>query len=348
MDQSITNTANGSTLIKNGVVVTVNATNEIFDPGFVLVEGNRITAVGPMAAAPPDHSGRVMDAHTCLVMPGLINVHTHAAMSLLRGVADDLPLKTWLEQYIFPIESRLVTPDFVYTGTLLAGLEMIRSGTTCFCDGYFFEESALHAVAQIGLRAVLGQAILDAPTPDVPDPSRNIAYGREFLECCAAASELITGTLFCHAAYTCGPPTLGAASALCQEYGVPLLIHTAETTTEVSEVVRQYGRSPLRHLDSLGLLDHPVVLKHCVWVDADEYVLLKRDTVGVAHCPESNMKLASGVAPVAEYLEQGIAVGLGTDGCASNNDLDMFGEMDTAAKIHKVKRCNPAVMNACE
>lgn len=334
------------TLIRGGIIVTVDSSDAIFEPGYVLIDGPHITSVGRMTDAPPDDTAaQVIDARGCLVMPGLINVHTHAAMACLRGLADDLPLQIWLEQYIFPAESRFVNPDFVYQGTLLAGMEMIRSGTTCFCDGYFFEDAAVRAVADLGLRAVLGQGILDFPTPDVADPCKALHHARQYLERCPA-TDRVTPTLFCHSAYTCSPETLRSARDLCEDYAVPLLIHVAETETEVTDLIKRYGSSPLSHLHRVGILDHPIIAAHCVWIQPKEYSLLEQGTIRVAHCPESNMKLASGIAPIPDYLDRGITVGLGTDGCASNNDLDMFAEMDTAAKIHKVIRRDPSVMNA--
>ena len=332
-------------LIKGGTIITMNPSEEIIKGGYILIEKNRIIEVGEIQKAPPDHTvGEIIDVGDCLVMPGLINTHTHAAMSCLRGLADDLPLKSWLEKYIFPVEARHVNPDFVYYGTLLAGLEMIRSGTTCFCDGYFFEEEAAKAALELGIRAVLGEGIVDSPTPDVPDAEMNIENAKKFLEQTPSTS-LITLTLFCHSPYTCNPETLRKANELCQHYSVPLLIHLAETETEVKEIETRYQASPVQHLLNLGLLDHETIAAHCVWISPEDLVLLEKKEVRIAHCPESNMKLASGVAPVPEFLSLGIPVGLGTDGCASNNNLDLMSEMDTAAKLHKLVRKDPAVMD---
>ena len=335
-----------SILIKGGVVVTVNAADEIIEDGYVLIEEDRIVRLGEAGDAPPGHGvGKVIDAHGCVVMPGLVNTHTHAAMSCLRGLADDLPLKTWLEQCIFPTESRFVSPDFVYHGTVLAGLEMMRSGTTCFCDGYFFEKEAARATTDLGLRAVLGEGILDVPSPDVADPSKAMDNAKQYLEQTPVNSRIIP-TLFCHAAYTCSPETLKKTGDLCYHYGVPLLIHVAETEAEVAEITRTHGNPPLTHLRDVGILNHDAIAVHCVWTNPKEFAEVDKELIRVSHCPESNMKLASGIAPVPDLLEQGVTVGLGTDGCASNNNLDLFSEMDTAAKIHKVVRKDPAVMDA--
>ena len=333
-------------LIKGGVVLTINPSEDIFSEGYVLIEGDTIKGIGTITEAPPDGTvEKVIDAPDGLIMPGLINTHTHAAMACLRGLADDLPLETWLNDYIFPVEAHYVNPEFVYQGTRLAGIEMIRSGTTCFADGYFFEEEAARAVSQLGLRAILGQGILDFPTPDVPNPDFNLENGKNYLERFPASS-LIAPTLFCHSAYTCKPETLQEARKVCNDHGIPLLIHLAETEAETMEMMSRYGVSPVKHLLTLGVLDGETIAAHCVWISPDELPVLKEKKVRIAHCPESNMKLASGVAPVPEFLKLGIPVGLGTDGCASNNNLDLFSEMDTAAKIHKLARKDPSVMDA--
>ena len=333
-------------LIKGGVVLTINPSEDIFSEGYVLIEGDTIKGIGTITEAPPDGTvEKVIDARDGLIMPGLINTHTHAAMACLRGLADDLSLETWLNDYIFPVEAHYVNPEFVYQGTLLAGIEMIRSGTTCFKDGYFFEEDAARAVSELGLRAILGQGIVDFPTPDVSNPDFNLKNGKNYLKRFPASS-LITPTLFCHSAYTCKPETLKKARTVCNDHGIPLLIHLAETESEVKEIMSQYGVSPVKHLHTLGVFDGETIAAHCVWISPDELPLLKEKKVRIAHCPESNMKLASGVAPVPEFLKLGIPVGLGTDGCASNNNLDLFSEMDTAAKIHKLVRKDPSVMDA--
>ena len=333
-------------LIKGGVVLTINPSEDIFSEGYVLIEDDTIKSIGTITEAPPDGTvEKVIDARDGLIMPGLINTHTHAAMACLRGLADDLPLETWLNDYIFPVEAHYVNPEFVYQGTRLAGIEMIRSGTTCFADGYFFEEEAARAVSQLGLRAILGQGILDFPTPDVPNPDFNLKNGKNYLER-FPASALITPTLFCHSAYTCKPETLQEARKVCNDHGIPLLIHLAETEAEVREMMIRYGVSPVKHLLTIGVLEGETIAAHCVWISPEEFSVLKEKKVKIAHCPESNMKLASGVAPVPEFLKLGIPVGLGTDGCASNNNLDLFSEMDTAAKIHKLVRKDPSIMDA--
>jgi len=338
--------ADQSMLITGGTVITVNAVDDIIENGYVLIERDRIAGIGPASEAPPEHAVKtVINAQGCVVMPGLVNTHTHAAMSCLRGLGDDLPLDIWLEERIFPAEARFVNHDFVYHGTVLSGLEMIRSGTTCFCDGYFFEQAAAEAVNRLGLRALLGEGILDFPSPDVPDPADALVNASRYLDkFCGNA--LTKPVLFCHAAYTCSPETLLKTKDMCKHHGVPLLIHVAETEAEVMGIPDRYGSPPLTHLRNLGILDHDTIAVHCVWTKPEEFRGLDLEKIRVAHCPESNMKLASGVAPVTAFLKQGITVGLGTDGCASNNNLDLFSEMDTTAKVHKVVRKDPAVMDA--
>jgi 5-methylthioadenosine/S-adenosylhomocysteine deaminase len=313
--------------------------------GYVGLRGPVIACVGE--GAPEDWTSReVIEASGFLVMPGLVNTHTHAAMTLFRGLADDLPLRSWLEDHIFPAEARIIDAETVYRGSLLACAEMIRSGTTTFADGYFCLEGTARAVQEAGLRAVLAHGIIDFPAPGVPDPADNIATVRRFIDRWAGVSELIRPGVFPHAAYTCSPATLKQAKGLARGYGLPLFIHLAETREEVDRVRQISGASPVRFLRDLDLLDSRTVAVHANWLEAEELDLLAETRTGVSHCPESNLKLAAGVAPVAEMLERGIRVGLGTDGCASNNDLDLLREMGTAARLHKVTRRDPALLSA--
>jgi 5-methylthioadenosine/S-adenosylhomocysteine deaminase len=276
-------------------------------------------------------------------MPGLINSHIHAPMALFRGLADDLPLKKWLEEYIFPVEAKWVHEEFVYWGTLLAIAEMLRSGTTTFADGYFFEEQVAQAVRQSGMRSLLGQGVLDFPTPDSPSPAESLKKAEAFIEA-YTDSPLIRATIFPHSVYTCSPVLLKRCKELADRHGLPMVIHVAETRSEVEEISKKYGKTPVHYMESLGILSPSLIACHCVWLTEAEMDLLARRGVKVAHNPESNMKLASGVAPVPELLARGVTVGLGTDGCASNNNLDLFQEMDSAAKLHKVHRLDPTVM----
>lgn len=336
-------------LVTGGLVLTMDTESTLFADGAVAVAGDRILAVGEAA----DLEKRVvasqrLDAGECLIMPGLINLHTHAAMVCFRGLADDLPLETWLHQHIFPAESRHVNEERVYWGTLLAMLEMIRGGTTTFCDGYFCEDGAARAVTAGGLRAVLAQGVVDFPAPGVPDPRENLRVAEGFVRRWQGACQRLRPGIFCHSAYTCSPETLTAAKEVCAGSGALFQIHLAETRAEVEEIFRLHGRRPVVFLQELGLLDDATLCHHAVWIDREEIELLARAGVGVSHNPESNMKLAAGVAPLPEMLAAGLKVGLGTDGCASNNNLDLLQEMDTAAKLHKCHRRDPAVCSARE
>jgi len=310
--------------------------------GWLAIRGPEILALGK-GDPPPHPAKKRINGTGCVALPGLINAHLHAPMALFRGLADDLPLKTWLEEHIFPAERKWVNGEFVYWGTLLACAEMVRSGTTTFADGYFFEDQAARAALQSGMRGLLAQGILDFPTPDSPSPHESIKRIKSFIRD-YSGSDLIKPAIFAHTVYTCSPPLLQECRSLADRYGVPLITHLSETRSEVQEVMKKYGRRPLDHLENIGLLSSPLIACHCVWFTEEEMDLLARREVRVVHNPESNMKLASGVAPVPDLLARGVAVGLGTDGCASNNNLDLFQEMDTAAKLHKVHRLDPTVM----
>ena len=313
--------------------------------GFVAIGAGRITALGPMAHYVPAPSAEVIDACGSLVMPGLVNGHNHAAMTLFRGLADDLPLMDWLEQHIFPAEARFVTPEMVYWCTRLAAAEMIMSGTTTVADAYFYEDEAARALVETGMRAVAAQGVIDFPAPGVPDPAENVAAAGRFIERWQG-SDLLTPAVFAHSPYTCSSRTLVRAKELARARNVPFFIHLSETRAESGLLAAKWQGSPAAYLHSLDLLDEQTVCVHAVWLDEHDISLLAASRAAVVTCPQSNMKLASGIAPVAELLAAGVRVGLGTDGCASNNDLDLFGEMDTCAKLHKVRSLDPAAVKA--
>jgi 5-methylthioadenosine/S-adenosylhomocysteine deaminase len=266
-------------------------------------------------------------------------------MVLYRGLADDLPLQTWLEQFIFPAEAKTVSPEFVRAGTRLAALEMIQSGTTTFADMYYFEEEIANETREAGLRAVLGQTVIQFPVPDAPTPADGLARADAFIVAFKGDS-LITPAVAPHALYTLDGPMLRAARELAVRHGVPTLIHLAETRDETKVAQDRRRASPVAYLDSLGFLGPGVVGAHGVWVSAADIAVLRARGVSIAHNPESNLKLASGTAPVPAYLEAGVPVGLGTDGAASNNDLDMFEAMRMAALLHKLEAEDPAVISA--
>jgi 5-methylthioadenosine/S-adenosylhomocysteine deaminase len=336
-------------LITNGTVMPLTADGAAeIAPGFVGINGGRITKLGPLAELPPATSRLYINAEGCLVLPGLVNGHCHAAMSLFRGLADDLPLMSWLQEHIFPAEARFVNEEMVYWSAKLAAAEMILAGTTCVADSYFHEDSAAEAFCDAGLRAIAGQGIIDFPAPGVPDPTKNVEVAALFVEKWQARNPLITPAVFCHSPYTCGPETLRLAKTMASRLGAPFFIHVAETKEEVELIGDRYGKTPVAHLADLGLLDRQTVCVHGIWLTDDDLDLLGQAGSGIVVCPSSHMKLASGIAPVQEFLARGLPVGLGTDGCASNNTLDLFREMDLCAKLQKVRSLAPTTLTASE
>ena len=317
----------------------------LIERGAVAVSADCIVEVGTEDALNASYqAARTIDARGGIIMPGLVNAHTHAAMTCFRGLADDLPLMTWLNDYIFPAEAKL-TFDIVYQGTRLACSEMILSGTTTFCDMYLFEEAVAQAAKAVGIRAVVGEVIYDFPSPNYGPVEEGLKYTEDLIAKWRD-DPLINIAVEPHSAYVCSPDLLQKARAIADRNSVPMVIHLAETEREVSEVKEKYGRTPVAHLAHIGFLGPSLIADHCVALTEEDMMVLKDFDVKIAHNPESNMKLASGVAPIPELLKRGITVGIGTDGCASNNNLDMFQEMDTAAKLHKVHTLDPTVMDA--
>ncbi|MBN1106216.1 MAG: amidohydrolase [Deltaproteobacteria bacterium] len=334
-------------IIEGGILLTMVDGEAPVPSARVHVRDGRIVAIQAGKAGSPLPEGvEVLDAADSIIMPGLINAHSHAAMTLFRGFADDLPLNTWLFEKIFPAEAEYLDPRTVYWGSLLACLEMIASGTTTLSDGYFFQDSTVEAVHKAGLRAVLAQGVIDFPAPGVPDPKDNLKVGEEFLQRWLHFSDLITPGLFCHSPVTCTQRTLRHAMEISLRCGVPLQMHLSETRGEVDELLRRTGLRPVRYLENLGLLGEGLVAAHAIHLDGEEMELLARNSVKIVHLPESNMKLSSGVARIPDMLRAGLTVGLGTDGCASNNDLDLFQEMDKAAKQAKVFTMDPVSLDA--
>jgi len=332
------------TLLINGTVLTMDAGGTQVLNGTVAVAGDKIVGVGKANEFVPGPETRVIDAGGGIIMPGLVNTHTHAAMTCFRGLADDVPLAAWLNDHIFPAEAKL---DYqkVHAGTLLACAEMILSGTTCFCDMYLFEGAVAEAARQAGVRAVVGEVLYDFPSPNYGPIEKGFAY-TEALVKKWQDDPLITIAVEPHSPYLCAPGLLKTAHDLARQYDMPLVIHVAETEAEAQRSIEQNGKSPVAHLADLGVLFPNVLACHCVALKDGDLALLKEFDVKVAHNLESNMKLASGVAPVPQLIEAGICVGLGTDGCASNNNLDLFLEMDTVAKLHKVHTLDPTIMDA--
>ncbi len=333
-------------VITGGTVVAVDAARRVLVPGAVAVRGRDIVAVDrPEAIAARYRAAATIDASGDVVLPGLVNTHTHAPMVLYRGLADDLALMDWLQRYIFPAEAKTVSPEFVRVGTRLAALEMIESGTTTFADMYYFEDDIARATREVGLRAVLGETIIGFPVPDARTPADSLARAealiKEYRE-----DDLITPAVAPHAPYTLDRDTLVACRHLASRYRVPVLTHVAETRDEVKTIREKTGQSPVAYLESIGFWGPRTVAAHMVWVTDDDMPILERQRVGISHNPESNMKLASGTAPVPKYLAAGLNVGLGTDGAASTNALDMFGAMRQAALLHKLATGDPRAVPA--
>jgi 5-methylthioadenosine/S-adenosylhomocysteine deaminase len=337
-----------SLILTGGTVITVDAAHHVLSRGAVAIEGTDIVAVDTVERVAAGYTSEtVIDTTGDIVLPGLVNTHGHAPMVLYRGLADDLALMDWLQRYIFPAEARTVSPEMVRVGTRLAALEMIQSGTTTFTDMYYFEEEIARAARDAGLRGVLGETIIKFPVADAKTPAdalkRVEAYIAEFRH-----DPLITPAVAPHSAYTLDHDTLLACRDLALKYGVPLLIHLAETQDEVRIIQESSHLTPTGYLESIGFWTPRVVAAHGVWVNDDDIAILKRRDVGVSHNPESNMKLASGVAPVPRYLAAGVKLGLGTDGAASNNDLDMFEAMRQAAFLHKLETHDPRALPAAQ
>jgi 5-methylthioadenosine/S-adenosylhomocysteine deaminase len=333
-------------IVYNATVVTMDGNGRVLRRGAVAIQGNNIAAVDAADVIAGSFSGReTLDAAGQILMPGLINTHTHAPMVLYRGLADDLALMEWLQKYIFPAEAKTVTREFVRAGTRLAALEMIRSGTTTYADMYYFEEEIGRVTREAGLRGVLGQTIIQFPVADAKTPQdelvRTEAFLKEF-----AGDELITPAVAPHAMYTLDAATLKASRALADKYKAPVLIHLAETADESRTSQKQHRLSPTQYLESLGFWGPRTLAAHGVWLNAADIQVLARRKVAVSHNPESNMKLASGTAKVPAMRKAGITVALGTDGAASNNDLDMFEAMRTAALLHKLTTGDPRAVPA--
>src|SRR5688572_25345433 len=336
-----------TTIVTGGIVVTVDGERHVYSPGAVAVDGTTIVGVGMAADIAARFKGaEQIDTVGSIVIPGLINTHGHAPMVLYRGLADDLRLQEWLEKYIFPAEAKTVSREMVRAGTRLAALEMIQSGTTTYADMYYFEEEIARVTKAAGMRGVLGQTIIRFPVPDAKTPKEGLARNESFIKE-FANDDLIVPAVAPHSPYTLDASDLLASRALAAWYGAPVLIHVAETETELGSSKKAHaGMSPVAYLQSIGFWGPRTVAKHGVWVDAADIKLLHSHQVAVSHNPESNMKLASGIAPVPEYLAAGVTVGLGTDGAASNNDLDMFEAMRFAALLHKAKTGDPRVLPA--
>jgi 5-methylthioadenosine/S-adenosylhomocysteine deaminase len=333
-------------LLTNAIVLTMDENMTTYEPGAVAIRGDSLVAVGNDTDLRSRYEGiETMDCDGKVLMPGLINAHTHAPMTLLRGLADDLRLDVWLLGYIMPVEREFVSPDFVRLGTQIACVELIRTGVTCFADMYYFEEEVAKATAEAGLRAVCSQTVMKFPVPDAKFYEESLAAAREYIQHWRG-HPLIVPSVAPHAPYTCTPEILKATAALAVEFDVPLHTHIAETALEVENSRTENGMPVVPYAKKQNLFDAKVLAAHCVHVDDGEIFTLVHHKAGVAHNPSSNLKLASGFAPVNKMLEAGLNVGIGTDGPASNNDLDMFEEVRLAAFVGKVSTNDPTAIPA--
>ncbi len=337
---------NADVLILGGTIVTMDTNHRLIENGAVAIRADKVIAVGTRAEITKRYRAtRTIDATGRAVIPGLINTHTHVPMSLFRGISDDLDLNDWLTKYIFPAEAKNVDEAFVRAGTRLGLAEMIRGGTTTYCDMYYFEDAIADETKKAGVRGVLGETIIDFPVADNKTHEEAMAYSERFVRKWKN-DPLIVAALAPHAPYTVSTEHLQAIRRLSDKLDAPLVIHVAETKKERDDILAQKGATPVNYLNRIGFLNDRVIAAHTVFVTDDEIDILNSKGVGAAHCPQSNMKLASGTAPVPAMLLKNTAVGLGTDGAASNNDLSMWEEMDSAAKLHKLISGDPKTLTA--
>jgi 5-methylthioadenosine/S-adenosylhomocysteine deaminase len=333
-------------LLVNAFILTMNADRSQVPGGAVAIKGQKILALGPETDIKARFTAlKTVDCHGKILMPGLVNAHTHVPMTLLRGLADDLRLDVWLMGYMMPVEREFVSPKFVNLGTRLACAELIRSGVTSFADMYYFEDDVATATAEVGMRGVCGESVMKFPTPDAKFYEESLEYSRDFIKKWKG-HPLIVPSIAPHAPYTCTPDILRASADLAMEFDIPLQIHISETQLEVDNIRRDQGMPVVPWVKKQGLLEAKVLAAHCVWIDDGEMRTLLHSHSGIAHNPSSNLKLASGAAPVKKMLDTGLNVGIGTDGPASNNDLDMFEEIRLAAFLAKTTSNDPTALPA--
>lgn len=333
-------------ILSGGTILTMDGTRTIVKDGDIAVRGDTIVAIGPSQKIEQEYeAGKTIDGRGDLVLPGFINGHVHVPMTLFRGLENDVVLSDWLK-FIFPAEAKNVNEEFVRWGTRLAAAEQIRSGVTTFADMYYFEDAIAEETKAAGMRGILGETILDFPSPDSKNEAEMLAYTENFMKKWQG-DPLIQAAAAPHSIYTCSRKTLLDAAALSRKYHAPILIHTAEMKKEWDDSMKHNGMSPVQYLDKIGLLGPDVISAHCIFVDAADRKTLAERHVGCIHNPSSNMMIASGVSPVPELRAAGVAVGLGTDGPAgSNNDLDLMEEMDLASKLAKITKMDPRALSA--
>jgi 5-methylthioadenosine/S-adenosylhomocysteine deaminase len=338
-------TAVADLLVTGGTVITMDGTHRIIENGAIAVRGSEIVRVGTASELRGTRAKQTINAAGKVIIPGLINTHTHIPMTLFRGIADDLDLSEWLTKYIFPAEAKNVDEAFVRAGTRLGLAEMIRGGTTTYCDMYYFEDAIADETKRAGVRGVLGETVIDFPVADNKTWDQAMAYSERFINKWKN-DPLVVPAIAPHAPYTVSTEHLKAVKALSDRLSSAIVIHVAETRKERDDIFRDHKATPVNYLNNIGFLNNRVIAAHDVFVTDAEIDILKLKGVGLAHNPQSNMKLASGVAPIPQMLAKDVSVGLGTDGAASNNDLNMWEEMDTAAKLHKVFSGDPKVVSA--
>jgi 5-methylthioadenosine/S-adenosylhomocysteine deaminase len=334
-------------LVSGGTIVTMDGDRRVIEEGAMAIKGDTIVAIGQNKDIVANYgAAQKVDATGKLILPGLINGHTHAPMVLMRGLIDDVTLDDWLRKNIFPAEARNVKEDYVRWGTRLAASEMIRSGTTTYADMYYFEDAIAEETKAAGLRGFLGETWIDFPAPDNKTEAEMAAYSEKFIKKWQG-DPLIHAAVAPHSIYTCSEKTLRDATALARKYNAPILIHVAEMQKELMDSLAKNGATPVQYLERIGLLGPDVLAAHCIWVNYADMKILAAHQVGCVHNPSSNMMLASGVAPVVDERAEGVRLGLGTDGVAgSNNDLDMMEEMDLASKLQKIARVDPRALGA--
>ena len=334
-------------IVEGSYVVTMDAGGTVYEDGAVAIDEGLIVAIGPAEEILARYSAtETLDGENRIVMPGLVNGHSHAAMTLLRGVADDLALMDWLNNYIFPAEVEFVDTEFVRIGTELACWEMIRGGTTTFVDMYYFPDTIAEIVDSCGMRAMISATVIDQRSPDAENAGDSIQKGNGFIERWKGKNSRITPIFGPHANYTLNADQLKATRQAAMELGVPISIHISESPFELQYSQDTYGMPSIELYESIGFFEGPTIAAHVVWPTKEEIPILAEHKVGVIHNPTSNMKIASGISPITEMLDAGVRVGLGTDGAASNNDLDLWEEMRLASLLQKVDRMNPEVMSA--
>lgn len=333
-------------IISGGTALLLDNQNTIIENAGIAVKNGSITACGDKDEIQQQFTApKTLNGEHSLILPGFVNTHTHAAMTCFRGIADDLELMNWLNNFIFPAEARNVNPHLAYWGSLLACAEMIKSGTTTFCDMYIFEDETAKAAKEAGMRCLIGEVLFDFPSPSCKTPEEGMAYTRKLIEKWQN-DPLVNIIVEPHSLYTCSPEVLKSAKMIADEYRLMTGIHLLENQAELEQLQGKLGKSAISFLEDIGYLNDRLLCFHCVCVSGDEMKLMGKNGVKVSHNPASNMKLANGIAPLTDMMDAGITVGLGTDGCASNNTLDMIKEMSTAAKLHKVAMLDPTVMNA--